>query len=202
MSTPSPLQSDGSLVTFEILSGGSPLPDSVAVLSVTVEKHLNQASVARFVMLDGDTDTATFAISSSNIFVPGGAIVINAGYDAANSLLFSGQITAQNIGVNDDSVSTLTVECQGAVDNPAIDPTPVLAVSFGQSILTINASLSRPDATFVVNGAVKFQGSALAEPGKYITLAGLGDRFNGDYLMSAVVQQIQDDNWTTEVTVG
>ncbi|MCW3071451.1 MAG: vgrG, partial [Bacteroidetes bacterium] len=35
-----------------------------------------------------------------------------------------------------------------------------------------------------------------------ITLSGLGDRFNGDHLVSGVVHDLSDGNWTTEVTVG
>lgn len=202
MPAPSPLQPD-SLVTFEILSGGSPLPDSISVISVTVEKQLNQASMARIVMLDGDTDMGTFDISSSNTFVPGAEIVINAGYDAQNSLLFGGVITAQNIRVYEVGASTLMVECWNyAVDNTAIDQTPVLAVSYGDSILAINANLNPPEAAFKVYGTVRFQGSALAGPGKYISLYGLGDRFSGDHLMSAVAHRIEGDNWTTEVTIG
>jgi len=95
------------------------------------------------------------------------------------------------------------VECWNyAVDNRAINTTPVLTVTFGDSILAINANLSRPDGTFKIHGTVKFQGSALAEPGKYISLAGLGDRFNGDHLISAVKHLIDGGNWTTEVTIG
>lgn len=53
-----------------------------------------------------------------------------------------------------------------------------------------------------IQGEVKFQGSALVEPGKYITLQNLGDRFNGDYLVSGVTHNIGDGNWITEVSLG
>ena len=202
MPASSPLQ-PGSLVTFQILSGGSAIPDSFAVIAVTIEKRLNQASSARIVLLDGDPATGTFAISASDIFVPGVEIVINAGYDAQNRLLFRGEIIAQNIFINDAGESTLVVECWNyAVDNRAFDKTPVLTINYGDSIIALNASLSRPDNAFKVNGMVKFQGSGLAEPGKYISLKGLGDRFNGNHLMSAVLHQIDGGNWTTEATIG
>ncbi|WCT10019.1 type VI secretion system tip protein VgrG [Mucilaginibacter jinjuensis] len=51
-------------------------------------------------------------------------------------------------------------------------------------------------------GEAKFQGSSLVLPGNYITLAGLGDRFNGDHLVSAVVHDISDGNWNTETSIG
>ena len=53
-----------------------------------------------------------------------------------------------------------------------------------------------------IQGEAKFQGTSLVDPGKYITLSGLGDRFNGDHLVSGVSHVIGDGNWTTEASVG
>ncbi len=53
-----------------------------------------------------------------------------------------------------------------------------------------------------IQGDVKFQGSNLVDPAKYITLAGLGDRFNGDHIISNVQHVIGHGNWITEVSVG
>ena len=53
-----------------------------------------------------------------------------------------------------------------------------------------------------IQGEVKFQGSGLVAPGKYITLSGLGDRFNGDHLLSKIVHVIDEGNWITEASFG
>lgn len=53
-----------------------------------------------------------------------------------------------------------------------------------------------------ITGTARFQGSSLALPAKYITLEGLGDRFNGDYFISGVTHNISDGNWLTEVNLG
>ena len=53
-----------------------------------------------------------------------------------------------------------------------------------------------------IQGEVKFQGTNLVDPGKYITLQGLGDRFNGDHLISGVNHDLSDGNWITRVSVG
>jgi Rhs element Vgr protein len=53
-----------------------------------------------------------------------------------------------------------------------------------------------------IQGDVKFQGSNLVDPGKYIPLAGLGDRFDGDHIISNVHHLIGHGNWVTEVSVG
>lgn len=49
---------------------------------------------------------------------------------------------------------------------------------------------------------VRFQGSEKAKPGAYLTLDGLGDRFNGDHLISSVEHDISDGNWFTDATLG
>lgn len=53
-----------------------------------------------------------------------------------------------------------------------------------------------------IMGEAKFQGTNLVDPGKYMTFAGLGDRFNGDYLIGGVVHDLSAGNWVTEVTLG
>lgn len=53
-----------------------------------------------------------------------------------------------------------------------------------------------------IRGQAKFQGTNLVEPAKYITLSGLGDRFNGDYFISGVMHSFSDGNWITEINVG
>ncbi|MBC8054183.1 MAG: type VI secretion system tip protein VgrG [Sphingobacteriaceae bacterium] len=53
-----------------------------------------------------------------------------------------------------------------------------------------------------IQGEAKFQGTSLVDPAKYMTFAGLGDRFNGDYLISGVVHDLSDGNWITEVSLG
>lgn len=51
-------------------------------------------------------------------------------------------------------------------------------------------------------GEAKFQGSDLVNPATYITLQGLGSRFNGDHFVSGVVHDLSDGNWITEVSIG
>jgi Rhs element Vgr protein len=63
------------------------------------------------------------------------------------------------------------------------------------------AQLVKSDYSKII-GEAKFQGNSLVSPGQYITLAGLGDRFNGDHLVSAVVHDISDGNWNTETSIG
>ncbi len=63
------------------------------------------------------------------------------------------------------------------------------------------AQLTKSDYS-KITGEVKFQGSSLVEPGKYLTLQGVGARFNGDHLISSIVHDISEGNWMTEAEVG
>ena len=199
----SPINKAGSFATFAVLSGGSPIPDTIRVSSIWVQSGINMPSVAQIVLFDGSPAERTFDISSSNLFVPGGHIAIEAGYYGNNQLVFKGNVNAQNIRINQTEASTLTVECSNPhEENRETDTNPVLVVGFGESILDFNASYSRKDGANKVYGTVNFQGANIAEPGKYLQLEGLGDRFNGVHLMSAVVHLIKDGVWTTEVTIG
>jgi len=53
-----------------------------------------------------------------------------------------------------------------------------------------------------IRGRMKFQGSALAEAGGMIELAGVGERFNGTVYVSSVEHEIANGQWSTRVDFG
>lgn len=55
--------------------------------------------------------TGTFDASSSDTFVPGNKISIEAGYDTKNTLIFEGIITEQSIRIDTAVGSMLEIEC-------------------------------------------------------------------------------------------
>ncbi len=337
----------GGIATYTIKVNGSAIPDILSVYSVRVEKKVNRIPAARIVILDGDAATGKFDASSSSVFVPGNTITIEAGYDAKNSLIFQGIITAQSISIDPAMGSTLTVECRDeavkltvgrkcttfsqqtdseiissiigaagltaevtatttrwpqqvqhyatdwdfimvraemngmivnvsnskiSVVKPDADTTSVLTVAYGDGLMEFSAAMNainqlgsvtasawdyktqqistgqaandhagpgnisskklsqvaapgeyelQSSAPFEqadltnwasaqmvkseyskIQGEAKFQGTGLVDPGKYITLQGIGDRFSGDHLISGVVHAISDGNWLTTTTIG
>lgn len=52
-----------------------------------------------------------------------------------------------------------------------------------------------------ITGTVRFQGSALA-PGKYVSIEGLGARFDGAHFVSAVRHELAAGNWVSEAAIG
>jgi Rhs element Vgr protein len=51
-------------------------------------------------------------------------------------------------------------------------------------------------------GEVQFQGTELVSIGQYITLNGVGDRFNGDHFVSKISHKIVDGNWLVDAHIG
>ncbi len=53
-----------------------------------------------------------------------------------------------------------------------------------------------------IKGHVSVMGTSLAVTGKYLTLQGAGDRFNGDHFISGVAHTMEDGNWVTKISLG
>jgi len=53
-----------------------------------------------------------------------------------------------------------------------------------------------------LRGRMRFQGSAVAEVGGLIELAGVGERFSGTVLATGLTHRIEKGEWTTEVEFG
>ncbi len=339
---------NGGLVTLSIKTGGEVIADSLSVYSVRVEKAINRISKANIVVLDGNTSTGTFEASSSETFVPGKEILIEAGYDTSKKMLFKGIITQQTIRIDEHIGSALEIECYDVavkmivgrksltfskktdgdimssviekysglsaevtetstewaqqvqyyvtdwdfilsraeanglvvttlngkvtIGKPDAETTPVLTVTYGDNLLECNAKLSaltqfdttkavtwdyktqeltsgetsndhpgpgnisskklseilglsnynlqttvpleKTDLTnwakaqmikseySKIQGEVKFQGNHLANPGKYLTIKGVGNRLNGNHLISGITHDISDGNWITEAKLG
>lgn len=102
----------GGIVTFAIKVNGTTIPDETNVLSIFVESAINSIPKANITIIDGEASKGTFQASSSDTFLPGAKLTIEAGYDSKNELIFSGMITGQSIRIDSDSGSVLIVECR------------------------------------------------------------------------------------------
>lgn len=99
------------LVTFEVLSDGSPVPQTVLVYSIDVWHELNRIPRAKLAILDGDPAEETFSASEEDWFVPGKEIEIKAGYHNDHSTIFKGIVTSQALKVRSNGRNQLTVDC-------------------------------------------------------------------------------------------
>lgn len=106
-----PIEQNTDVITLTIEVDGDALPGHVPVRHVEVLRQVNRIPYARLRVADGDPSTAEFAVSAGDIFVPGQAIVISAGYHGATAPVFEGIVFKQRIGVR-NNVSWLEVECR------------------------------------------------------------------------------------------
>jgi len=105
---PTPATPD--VCTMVILVAGQPLPDTLHVLSVTVNRELNRIPSASIQIDDGEASKATFPASNSDSFLPGKAIEIQFGYRSQNQTVFKGSIVRQSLKIR-KSGGVLSVEC-------------------------------------------------------------------------------------------
>lgn len=53
-----------------------------------------------------------------------------------------------------------------------------------------------------VKGKIAFSGNPEVKPGEWLTLAGIGEQFNGKAFVSAVQHELSQGNWVTEAVLG
>ena len=89
-------------------------------------------------------------------------------------------------------------------DVMAIDPfIQQTAAPLPEAVLTgwSSAALMRSKLS-QMTGTVAFQGNALVKPGTQVTLANLGERFNGNAYVSGVRHLIRGGDWRTTIELG
>ncbi|MES1254884.1 MAG: type VI secretion system tip protein VgrG [Acidobacteriota bacterium] len=100
-------------MTLTISVDGAELPGTVPILGAEVISQANRIPYARLRIGDGDSARGDFAQSSGDLFVPGAAVSIRAGYHGKTEAVFSGVVLGQRLVVRRAS-SWLEVECRDA----------------------------------------------------------------------------------------
>lgn len=100
-------------VAFTLQVNGSPVPDTVEVTSISINKEVNRIATAEIWIIEGGAfglENSPFENSESSVFVPGNELEVKLGYGDETSLVYSGLILKQRLMVrNNDSV--LAIEC-------------------------------------------------------------------------------------------
>jgi Rhs element Vgr protein len=109
--TQSPQEGAEGVARFTILSNGQAVPVNVQIYSVTINQAINAIPTAQIIAADGDMASGTFSVSEGNIFPPGAAIKISAGYGDNEDKIFEGIVVKHSISIDDDAQSRLLIEC-------------------------------------------------------------------------------------------
>jgi Rhs element Vgr protein len=95
-----------------IKAAGQPVDDSLEIISISIIKAVNKVPRAEIVLRDGDMPSGVFAASDSDAFKPGNKIDIEMGYGSQAEKVFSGLIIGQRLGIDQENLGTLTVDCR------------------------------------------------------------------------------------------
>lgn len=108
----SPNKDSNGIVTYTIKSEGSPIKDTVQLVSIEVHKAINKISTATLEIVDGDMPTQDFPVSNDDVFKPGSTVTITAGYASNEEQIFSGVVIRHGIKLGGQQDSRLIIECK------------------------------------------------------------------------------------------
>ncbi len=109
----SPLKGAINNVSVVIKIDGTPIDDSVNILSIRVDKQVNQIATAevQLALPIGTGDDKTFLLTEKELYVPGRLIEIAIGYHSNEETVFEGLIVAQSIRGRANRESTILIKC-------------------------------------------------------------------------------------------
>ncbi len=194
-------------VSFQIMSNGINIGDNIEVILIDINLEKNNADEAIINICAGNPK---FNFSESKDFAFGNEIVIKLGYNSKNEKIFTGKITQKKIIVNKVSSPYIQIICkqknkEGNLNLKDSKPKEQLNLTYGNDILETELETNILDAK-IINGYIKFQGSALARVNDTIKLNGFGNLFSenieNSVCISSVRHNVAEGNWITTVTLG
>lgn len=108
----SPNLDSSAVLKLTITSNGTPLADTIRIVSVDISKMINRISTARIIIRDGDMATDDFPVSDTDTFSPGALIAISAGYGSKDAQIFSGIVVKHSIRIGANNDALLHIECK------------------------------------------------------------------------------------------
>jgi len=137
------------------------------------------------------------------------------GFDGALDAV--GQLSSVSaIGWDPASLATLSASANASFAGPGNLSSKDLATALSQAEVTLRTAapetndgltgwakaLLAKSALAKIVATASIQGRSDLTPGKTVTLAGLGDRFNGTHLITGVRHQLREGNWTLDLDLG
>jgi len=109
----SPLLDSDGVLRINVRCNGAPQP-GLALLSVHTRHALNEVPWAKLVLQDGDMAQGTVPLSDGELFEPGAAIEVFAGYGEEESLIFTGIVLRHGFSFGDGNAGRLSLECRAS----------------------------------------------------------------------------------------
>lgn len=108
----SPQLNTSEVLKLTISSNGSPIADTIRIISVEVNRAINRVPSARIEIMDGDMPNDDFPVSDTVTFAPGQDVVISAGYGSETTAIFQGVVVRHGIKISGKNEARLLIECK------------------------------------------------------------------------------------------
>jgi Rhs element Vgr protein len=110
----SPQKDSEGLISYEISIDGNPLPDSLQIYSIFIEKHINKIPIAEIEILDGsihEQNQGWKAIKDGKLKI-GNDVEVKAGYGTkTKNSIYKGYITSVRVVADRNEISSIVIEC-------------------------------------------------------------------------------------------
>ncbi|MEH6535627.1 MAG: hypothetical protein V7719_04495 [Psychroserpens sp.] len=197
------------LITFNILSNGSRIPDTIDIVGFEIEQVADASDQAFITIYDGRPGGEGFHVANSKTFELENHIEIKLGYNNTMTTVFKGSIHGQQLAGNANEPSQLNVICNTGTNainskRPAdvnLSKTPVLKLTYGVDVLEFELLLHHDDP-MQIEGVVSFQGFANTNVNDTLILENFSDKFNTTYVISRVIHHVADGDWTTTAFIA
>lgn len=205
----SPLLRNSEIVTFTIKSNGKQIGDhfSVSSIAIHLEKNIPDEAI---LTLPYTNQKGEFKFEDSREFSLDKEIEISLGYGFKNSKLFTGRVTQKKIINKNGACLCLQITCKHVNNKKESVPKnlkqeTLLELTYGYDIMEVELFTNSIERN-IINGYLKFQGSARARVGDSIDLRGFEKVFlnkNKNVIsISQVSHKVENGDWITTVTVG
>ena len=101
MADPSPIDSVNKPISYSLSFNNAPLPISLEIYSITVQKAVNKIGRAQVQILGGDPNMNSFEEAEADYFEPGNPVEIKLGYDQSNTTVFKGIVEKNHVSIRD-----------------------------------------------------------------------------------------------------
>ena len=101
MADPSPIDSINKPISYTLSFNNAPLPISLEIYSITVQKAVNKIGRAQVQILGGDPNMNSFEEAEADYFEPGNPVEIKLGYDQSNTTVFKGIVEKNYVSIRD-----------------------------------------------------------------------------------------------------
>lgn len=196
------------LITFTIQANGQVIPENIMVFSIECNSQLNNSSIAQITFTCPSDLTDNVSNSITQLFKLNTEVIIEAGYNNLNKVIFTGIVSKQKVTANATNSLFVIITCKSKEPIIIPDKTPknvALTLTYGEDIMSLDFSTdknsissSQNENLYETKGLVKFQGSSLVEAGSFVSVTNIGDSFNKTYVATGITHNIIYGEWITE----